>query len=113
MGQCESLVKSNEAIMIAALLEGEQVMDWYVREGVPVPKEETWKQMIIRVQILLSMLKSTEGYLGDFNHVRIQHDLGVVYIFPLGVQKALSVVTKPEKEGELVRCIKDYLTKMG
>jgi hypothetical protein len=41
MGQCESIVKSNEKIVIAALLEGESVVDWYVRKDTPVTNEET------------------------------------------------------------------------
>jgi hypothetical protein len=56
MGQCESIVESNEKIVIAALLDGESAVDWYVRKGTPVPNEETWKQMIIKVQIIVSML---------------------------------------------------------
>jgi hypothetical protein len=72
----ESLVKPHEEILIAALLEGEKPLDWYVRKGMPVPTEETWKQMITKVQILMSMVKNTKGYLGEFEHVCVKHELG-------------------------------------
>ncbi len=112
MSKCETIVRSRASIVIAALLGGEKAVDWYVRKGVPVPNEETWKVMITKVQILVSMLKNSTSYLGDFNHVRVQHDMGVVYLFPIGTRKVLCVVTKPEKESALIGSIKKHLAKM-
>ena len=105
----ESLVKPHEEILIAALLEGEKSLDWYVRKGMPVPTEEIWKQMIVQVQILMSMLKNTKGYLGKFEHVCVQHELGVVYLFPVGMQKALCIVTQPGPENKIVSVVKKFL----
>ncbi len=113
LGHCESLVKSNDAIIIAALLEGEKPVDWYVREGMPVPKEESWREMIIKVQILTSMLKSSEEYLGGFDHARVHNKLGIVHLFPAGTQKVLCVVTKPENDDGLTRIIRRHLAEMS
>jgi hypothetical protein len=105
----ESLVKPHEEILIAALLGGEKPLGWYVRKGMPVPTEETWKQMIVQVQILMSMVKDTKGYLGKFEHVCVQHEFGVVYLFPVGMQKVLCIVTQPEPENKVVSVVKQFL----
>jgi hypothetical protein len=54
-------------MVIAALLEGESAVDWYVRKDTPVPNEETWKQMIIKVQIIVSILKTQRAILETLN----------------------------------------------
>lgn len=106
----EQLVKSNDDMLIAAaLLEGEKPIDWYVREGIPVPNEPTWRQMITKVQILMSMLKNTKGYLGNFEHVSVKHELGIVYLFPTGMQKVLCIVAKPETDNALTSFVKQFL----
>jgi hypothetical protein len=109
----ESLVKSHDDILIAALLEAEKPLDWYVREGMQVPKEETWRQMIIKVQILMSMVKDASGYLGDFKHMSVQHDLAVVHLFPVGRQKVLCVVSKPESESKLIALVRRFIEKIN
>lgn len=108
-GECATIVGLNEDILIAALLEAENPVDWHVREGVPVPDEQTWREMITRVQILMSMLKNTKGYLGDFDHVLVQHRLGSEYLFPAGIQKVLCIVAKPRAHDQLVVTIKNFM----
>ena len=108
----KSLVESDDQILIAALLEREKPLDWHVREGMPIPNEQTWTQMITKVQIMMSMVKNTKGYLGEFEHVCVKHELGVVYLFPAGMQKVLCIVTRPEADNRVVTLTKQFLLKM-
>lgn len=108
----ESIVKSDEDILIAALLEAENPVDWFVREGMPVPNEPTWREMILKVQIITSMVKTTKGYLGDFEYMCVSHKFGDVYLFPAGIQKVLCVVTKSGRRSNLVERIRQHTTKL-
>lgn len=110
--QLKLVVESDDQILIAALLEGEKPLDWHVREGLPVPNEETWKQMITKIQIMMSMVKNTKGYLGKFEQVCVKHELGVVYLFPAGMQKVLCIVAKPEVDNKISTAAKQFLLKM-
>ena len=91
------------------MLEREQPVDWFVRSGLPLPSEETWRQMITKVQILVGILKNTSGYLGDFHHAQVVNELGTVYLFPIGMQKVLCVVTKPQKQNEVVDIVMKFM----
>lgn len=109
----EWLVKSHNDILIAALLEAEKPLDWYVGEGMPVPNEETWRQMIIKVQLIMSMVKDASGYLGDFKHLSVQHELAVVRLFPVGRKKVLCIVSKPEPESKIIGLIREFITRIN
>ncbi|AIF82326.1 hypothetical protein NTE_00244 [Candidatus Nitrososphaera evergladensis SR1] len=109
----ESIVKSDEDVLIAALLEADEPVDWYVREGTPVPNEQTWKQLAFRAQIVTSMTESARDYLGDLEYVSASYKFGQVFLFPTGVQKVLCLVTKSGKQKiGLIENIQQRITKM-
>jgi hypothetical protein len=94
----ESLVKSDEDILIAALLEADKPLDWYVREGTPVPNERAWRQLAFRAQMVTSMTESARDYLGDLEYVNAGYKFGQVFLIPTGVQKVLCLVIKSGRQ---------------
>lgn len=110
-GNCASIVGLSNEILIAAMLERDQPVDWFVRSGLPLPTEETWRQMITKVQILVAMLKNTSGYLGAFSYTEIHNELGTIYLFPIEMQKVLCVVARPQRKSELVGVIQKFVRK--
>jgi len=109
----ESLVKSDEDILIAALLEADEPVDWYVREGTPVPNEQAWRQLAFRAQMVTSMTESARDYLGDLEYVNASYKFGQVFLIPTGVQKVLCLVVKSGKQKiSLVENIQQRIPKM-
>lgn len=109
----ESLARGNDGILVAVMLDHDKPLDSYVRPGTPLPSEAAVRQMITKVQILMSMVKSTKGYLGDFEHVSVRHRLGVVYLFPAGSHQVLCIVAKPEPDGRVAEAARRFLAKLG
>lgn len=95
------------------MIEKDQPIDWFVRSGLPVPSEETWRRMITKVQILVGMLKNTTGYLGAFNYTEVHNELGTIYLFPIGMQKVLCVVATPQGESQLVDIIQKFVRNLS
>lgn len=109
----ESLARGNDEILVAVMLDHDNPLDSYVRPGTPLPSEAAVKDMITKVQILMSMVKSTKGYLGDFEHVSVRHKLGVVYLFPAGPHRVLCVVARPEPDGRVAEAARQFLDRLG
>lgn len=94
---CRDIVESHDDILIAALLEKEDAVDFYVRPGTPVPDDFRTGNMILQTQLVVSTIRQNEDYLGrlSFNHVHMGK--ADVLHFPLGNARILVVVVKPQQ----------------
>ena len=83
--------------MIAALLEKEDTLDFYVRPGTPVPDDFRTGNMILQTQLVVSTIKQNEDYLGklSFNHIHMGN--ADILHFPLSGGRVLVVVLKQQK----------------
>jgi hypothetical protein len=106
---CEVLANLHEDILMVAVMDGENASDVYLKQGVPFPHEQAWKQMILKMQIMISLARNTKSFLGTFDHLHLRHEFGDVLAFQLGAEKLLFVVTRPAADSALERLIRRNL----
>lgn len=90
-------------------MDGENASDVYLKQGVPFPNEQAWKQMILKMQIMTSLAKNTKGFLGNFDHLLLHHEFGDVLTFPIDVEKILFIVTRSAIDSDLVSLVRENL----
>lgn len=110
---CEVLANLHEDILMVAVMDGENASDVYLKQRVPFPHEQAWKQMILKMQIMISLAKNTKSFLGAFDHLLLRHEFGDVLVFPLGVEKVLFVVANSSADSELVNLVRQNLLLAG
>lgn len=103
---CEVLGNLHEDILMVAVMDGENASDVYLKQGVPFPHEQAWKQVILKMQIMTSLARNTKSFLGAFDHLHLRHEFGDILVFPLGVEKLLFVVAKSASDSALVGLIR-------
>ncbi|MEM2141356.1 MAG: hypothetical protein QXJ74_09835 [Nitrososphaera sp.] len=91
---------------MVAVMDGENASDVYLKQGVPFPQEQAWKQMILKMQIMTSLARNTKSFLGTFDHLLLRHEYGDIFVFPIGVEKVLFVVSKSAADSALVSLIR-------
>jgi hypothetical protein len=80
---CESVARRHEQIIIAAMVKGEESTGWFVKPGVPVPNESASAMKIVQTEIVASIIKQNESYLGKVNYIHVKQELADVILFPL------------------------------
>jgi hypothetical protein len=103
---CEVLANLHEDILMVAVMDGETASDVYLKKGVPFPQEQAWKQMILKMQIMISLARNTKSFLGAFDHLLLRHEFGDIFVFPISHEKVLFVVAKSASESALVSLIR-------
>ncbi len=110
---CEVLANLHEDILMVAVMDGENTSDVYLKQGIPFPHEQAWKQMILKMQIMISLARNTKSFLGAFDHLVLRHEFGDVLVFQLGTEKLLFVVARPAADSALVSVIRQNLLLAG
>lgn len=110
---CEVLANLHEDILMVAVMDGESASDVYLKKGVPFPHEPIWKQMILKMQIMISLARNTKSFLGTFDHLLLRHEFGDVLVFPLEAEKVLFVVARSSADSVLVDLIRRNLLLVG
>ena len=103
---CEVLANLHKDILMVAVMDGETASDVYLKDGIPFPQEQSWKQMILKMQIMTSLARNTKSFLGTFDHLVLRHEFGDVLVFPIGFEKVLFVVTKSAGDSALVNLVR-------
>ncbi|HEX2615794.1 MAG TPA: hypothetical protein VHL10_09900 [Nitrososphaera sp.] len=80
---CESVARRHEQIIIAAMIEERESTGWFVKPGVPVPNESASAMKIIQTEIVASIVKQNESYLGKVSYIHVKQELADVILFPL------------------------------
>lgn len=106
---CEVVANLHEDILMVAVMDGENASDVYLKQGVPFPHEQAWKQMILKMQIMTSLAKNTKGFLGSFDHLLLHHEFGDVLAFPIGAERVLFIVARPTTDSELAGLVRQNL----
>jgi hypothetical protein len=111
---CKAIVESHEDVLIAAILDKEEAVDFYVRPDTPVPDDFRTQNLIVQTQLVVSTVKQTQDYLGEFlfNHIHMGH-VDVLHI-PLGPSRVLVAVIKPQKvDNDVVATVVEGAKKNG
>lgn len=90
-------------------MDGETASDVYLKQGVPFPQEQAWKQMILKMQIMTSLARNTKSFLGAFDHLHLRHEFGDIFVFPIDVEKVLFIVAKSTAEGTVVKLVRQNI----
>lgn len=106
---CEVLANLHEDILMVAVMDGETASDVYLKQGVPFPQEQAWKQMILKMQIMTSLARNTKSFLGAFDHLHLCHEFGDIFVFPIGVEKVLFIVAKSTAESAVVKLVRQNI----
>lgn len=106
---CEVLANLHQDILMVAVMDGENTSDIYLKQGIPFPHEQAWKQMILKIQIMISLARNTKSFLGTFDHLLLRHEFGDVLVFPLGPEKVLFIVVKSAADTALVSLVRRNL----
>lgn len=108
---CDSIAAVNPEVIIAAFLQGSEPTAFYVKKGTPTPDDETSRLMTLRTQLIMSMIKESEEYLGEARYVKISQEQADVYLFQAGHMRTfVAVVSRPYDEQGLVESILQKMT---
>ena len=89
---CKSVVESDDSILIAALLDNNESIGWFVRPGTPIPNEDATGIKVTQTTIVTSIIKQNENYLGKVGYVLVHQELADVILFPKSGKIVLCVV---------------------
>ncbi len=111
---CRAIVESHKDILIAALLDKEEAVDFYVRPGMPVPDDFRTENMIIQTQLVVSIVKQNQDYLGDLSFIHIRMGKADVLHVPVRLSRVLVAVIKPQKvTSKVVAAVLEGIKKLS
>ncbi len=110
-GACERIANLDPQIVIVALLDEKgRTVDWYVKEGTPVPDESRSATMAMQTQIVMSIVKTGADYLGEVQYIHSKMAKMDVIHFPAFKNGVLAVVLKrPYDENAVTARVQDLL----
>lgn len=110
-GICEKIVKLDPQIVIAALIDEKgRSVDWYVKEGVPVPDDTRSARMSQQTLIVMSIIKTGVDYLGNLEYIHLKMSKMDVIHFPAFNGGIMAVVlNRPYDEKAVAAKILDAL----
>ncbi len=72
---CESIVNHDSKILIASLLKNRDPLGWFVRPGTPIPDQTTSIIKAVQAQLVASVVKENESYLGKMQYILVRQEL--------------------------------------
>ena len=111
---CESIAGVDDNILITALLEDSKALSWYSRPKTPVPNKERQETMAIQAQLVTSIVRNNEDYLGMVGFTMIRQEMADVFLFPVhGRTRRVFcvVVARPYDLDNLVAKITRFLAR--
>lgn len=108
---CERAAKLHPQIIIAALIDEKgQPVNWYVREGAPVPDEERSANMALQAMMVMSITKTAADYLGELEYLHTKMARVDIIHFPAFEDCIMVVVLeRPFDEDMIVEKIRGLL----
>ncbi len=111
---CKAIVESHEDILMAALLNKEEAVDFYVRTGLPVPDDFRTENMIIQTQLVVSMVKENQDFLGELSFIYMHMGKADVLHVPVPMGRVLAVVIKPQKvANQVISAVLEKVNKLS
>ena len=109
---CESIAAIDGNVLITALLEDSSTLSWYVKPRTPLPNEERQAAMAIQAQLVTSIVRNNEDYLGKVSFTMVRQELADIFLFPVSGKKRrvfCVVVARPYDIDSLVVKITSFL----
>lgn len=97
-GICKTVVELDDDILLAALIQKGEVLDFYSRPGLPLPNEDRAGELAMQTTLVMSMVLKSQDYMGRlrFVHYRWENVEGLHFSF--GEDKILAVMLNPQAE---------------
>ncbi len=110
---CESIVNHDNKILIASLLKNRDPLGWFVRPGTPIPDQNASIIKAVQAQLVASVVKENESYLGKVQYILVRQELADVALFPRADRMVLCiVVARPYDLDKLVAKVLDSLDSL-
>jgi hypothetical protein len=111
---CESIAGIDEKIVITALLEDSSIVSWYARPKTPVPNGKRQAAMAIQAQLVTSIVRNNEDYLGKVDFAMVRQEMADAFLFPIHGKKRrifCMVVARPYDLDGLVAKVDRFLVR--
>lgn len=103
---CESVANDHPGVLITSFLQEDETVAFHVKKGIPVPDQKVVPGMIFRTQLIMSMIKDSEAYLGELRYVKVSQSDADVLLFSMGAMRVFIVVAaRPYNEEKLANSI--------
>lgn len=112
-GASRALVELNEEILLACIIERGNVIDYYIRPGVPIPNEWRANELAAQTSLMMSMVLKGQDYMGKLKFVHFHMENVDGLHFSLGGSKVLAVMLMPQTiTSSLVQTIYDRVKEL-
>lgn len=113
-GPCKSIVELSEEILLACLIEGNEISDYYARKGVPVLNKRRSSIFLTQTRLIMSMVLEGQEYMGRLKYTHFHMENADGLHFPLGKDRIFAVMLKPQPiTDSLVSMIRLRLEKLA
>lgn len=102
---CESVARRHEQIIIAAMVKEGESIGWFVKPGVPVPNESASAMKVVQTEIVTSIIKQNESYLGKVSYIHVKQELADVILFPLLDRTVFCIVLQRPYDLDVITCM--------
>lgn len=107
---CKKIAECDKQILITSMLKKNESTGWYVRPKTPVPNESASNIKIFQTELVTSIIKENESYLGKVSYIHVRQDLADVILFPRPAQVVFCVVVqRPYDLERLTAMVSDML----
>jgi hypothetical protein len=107
---CEAVAKDNKQILITTMIKSSKAEGWYVKPGTPVPNDSAAATKRIQTEIIASIAKENEDYLGKVNFILVRQELADVILFPRSPKIVFCIVV--QRPYDLDRLTESVLIKL-
>lgn len=112
-GTCKILVELDDNILLAAIIEKGNVIDYYGRPGLPLPNESRAGELATQTTLVMSMILKGQDYMGKLRFVHFHMEYVDGLHFSLEGGKILAIMITPQIiSGGLVQMIYDKVQNL-
>jgi hypothetical protein len=95
-GLCKSIVDTSEEILLACLIDGDEISDLYMRENIPVLNYRASEVVLTQTRVIMSIVLANQEYMGKLKFIHYHMENADGLHFSLGRGRILSVMLKPQ-----------------
>jgi hypothetical protein len=103
-GLGKAFVGLHPNVQAAVIVSGGEVVERFIRPGIPVPDPNSLEKLFIRAEMLVSMTRESDRLFGETGFVLTNHKLLDTFIFPVPERGALIIpIVKPYDHAEFLK----------
>ena len=107
---CKEIAECDNQIIITSMLKKNESTGWYVKPKTTVPNEAASNTKIFQAELVTSIIKENESYLGKVSYIHVRQELADVILFPRPAQVVMCVVVqRPYNLEHLTAKVSDLL----